>query len=482
MESDENKNAEAKINLGNVVKDNDENEEKVSVINFSPVDKHKSTTNENTSEKDSSKKDGKHSKIHGIKINNKNNVFKRDGKQYIYNNGKYYVKKTDEDDNYKQLLLKNLKNSNNKFKRKVTEKKLKTANNSNNINTSSTSSKIGNTIQKVVMQVNYKIYYTIPAGNHLSTTDIIDFVDVEIIYDERDIEEDELVTQKFSVTFLRSIIKEQEDNPEIDESKVKKIKPRKTSGNPGYIFGKELLTSKLVNGTLEETDVFTIPKNILINDRLRCPMTAKSSGRIPVTFGDDMVSECTLPIDPSINSDYSEISKEILKVHQTTLNNIEYIARFGNTTIDNAWEWIKMIQPESVSTLSSCDTLPIELALQFIWADVGALNNPQPMIIGARAAYGTSGNVCTCTMGSFNENDCDINRKKLSYNIKTTVSFLRLPDHGTELYEPRAPRLIPAVDEDLFYPFFIRNDGQHSAKPISKKWLLIVLSILWIAF
>jgi len=101
-----------------------------------------------------------------------------------------------------------------------------------------------------------------------------------------------------------------------------------------------------LTGTLEETDVFTVPKNILINNKLRCPMTANSNGRIPVTFGDDIVSECTLPIDPSINSDYSEISKEILKIHQITLNNIEYIARFGNTTVDNAWEWIKMIQPE----------------------------------------------------------------------------------------------------------------------------------------
>jgi len=104
------------------------------------------------------------------------------------------------------------------------------------------------------------------------------------------------------------------------------------------------------------------------------------------------------------------------------------------------------------------------------------------MIIGARATYGTSGNVCTCTMGNYDENDCDINRKKLSYNIKTTVSFLRLPDHGTELYEPRAPRLIPAVDEDLFYPFFIRNDSQRSIKPLSKKWLFVALIIIWVAF
>jgi len=104
------------------------------------------------------------------------------------------------------------------------------------------------------------------------------------------------------------------------------------------------------------------------------------------------------------------------------------------------------------------------------------------MIIGARATYGTSGNVCTCTMGNYDENDCDINRKKLSYNIRTTVSFLRLPDHGTELYEPRAPRLIPAVDEDLFYPFFIRNDGYRriSSTFFSKKWFLLIIFIIWI--
>jgi len=103
-----------------------------------------------------------------------------------------------------------------------------------------------------------------------------------------------------------------------------------------------------LTGTLEETDGFTVPKNILINGKLRCPLTdnTNSKGRIPVTFGDDMVSECTLPIDPSINSDYAEISKKILEIHKVSLNNISYIARFGNTTVDNTWEWVKMIQPE----------------------------------------------------------------------------------------------------------------------------------------
>ncbi|ORY20141.1 hypothetical protein LY90DRAFT_517048 [Neocallimastix californiae] len=205
---------------------------------------------------------------------------------------------------------------------------------------------------------------------------------------------------------------------------------------------------------------------MIINGKLRCPLSIESSGRIPVTFGDDIVSECTLPIDVSINSDYAEIT------------------RFGNSTVNNAWEWIQMIQPENVSTLSSCDSLPTELALQFIWADVGSLKNPQPMIVGARAIYGTSGNICTCTTGNYNENDCDVNRKKLSYNIRTTVSFLRLPDHGTELYVPRAPRLIPAVQEDLFYPFFIRDDARSriSLNFFSKKLFLLIIILLWILY
>jgi len=59
-----------------------------------------------------------------------------------------------------------------------------------------------------------------------------------------------------------------------------------------------------------------------------------------------------------------------------------------------------------------------------------------------------------------------------------------LPDHGTELYEPRAPRLIPAVDEDLFYPFFIRNGSNHrmTFPSLSKKWFFLIIFILWIIY
>jgi len=40
----------------------------------------------------------------------------------------------------------------------------------------------------------------------VSNTDIIDFVDVEILYDERNYNENDLVTQKFTVSFLVSLL------------------------------------------------------------------------------------------------------------------------------------------------------------------------------------------------------------------------------------------------------------------------------------
>ncbi|ORY19109.1 hypothetical protein LY90DRAFT_517335 [Neocallimastix californiae] len=182
----------------------------------------------------------------------------------------------------------------------------KNRNSSNNNNNSN--SKDNKDTDKVINQkkfmvlkstqrmVNYKIYYTIPSSKSAANFDIIDFVDVEILYDELNIKEDDFITQQFSVTFwLKSIVKEAETNPEIE---VKKVLPRKTSGNP------------------VETSGFSIPKNMIINGKLRCPLSIESSGRIPVTFGDDIVSECTLPIDVSINSDYAEISKKILEIHE----------------------------------------------------------------------------------------------------------------------------------------------------------------------
>ncbi|KAL6590892.1 hypothetical protein LY90DRAFT_517049 [Neocallimastix californiae] len=246
MDNDDNKeennnNKDVKLNMNVIKEDNndDDDDDKVSFVSFLPPNKNRNSSNNNNNSnskdnKDTDKSD-KSKKIHGIKINSKNGIFKRNDR-YVYNNGKYYVKKSEKDNEYNKLLLENLSKRGNSIKKRVYEKKINPT--KRYINQKNLSS-----VEKVVLQVNYKIYYTIPSSKSAANFDIIDFVDVEILYDELNIKEDDFITQQFSVTFLKSIVKEAETNPEIE---VKKVLPRKTSGNPGYIFGKEILTSNLI--------------------------------------------------------------------------------------------------------------------------------------------------------------------------------------------------------------------------------------------
>jgi len=161
MDNDDNKeennnNKDVKLNMNVIKEDNndDDDDDKVSFVSFLPPNKNRNSSNNNNNSnskdnKDTDKSD-KSKKIHGIKINSKNGIFKRNDR-YVYNNGKYYVKKSEKDNEYNKLLLENLSKRGNSIKKRVYEKKINPT--KRYINQKNLSS-----VEKVVLQVYIYIY------------------------------------------------------------------------------------------------------------------------------------------------------------------------------------------------------------------------------------------------------------------------------------------------------------------------------------
>lgn len=86
---------------------------------------------------------------------------------------------------------------------------------------------------------------------------------------------------------------------------------------------------------------------------LRCTSsTADYGNRVPVNFGEDIVSTCTLYLTlADLAAGCTALRKKIFDLQTLTAKNIKYIGKFGNSSVDNLYDWVKVISnPESILT------------------------------------------------------------------------------------------------------------------------------------
>jgi len=104
------------------------------------------------------------------------------------------------------------------------------------------------------------------------------------------------------------------------------------------------------------------------------------------------------------------------------------------------------------ATQRQCVGMPNSVNLEFVWADVGAINNPQPIIIGARFVYLTA----TWQFTADSANTVQ------PFPLLATVTWMKFPTAFAN-FVPPGPPIFPRFPSDVLYPLYIPNATQRSS-------------------
>ncbi|KAH3757953.1 tectonic protein [Pelomyxa schiedti] len=208
------------------------------------------------------------------------------------------------------------------------------------------------------------------------------------------------------------------------------------SGNPGYVYGKQVLLGQLVNSTITSMDYHVMG---VTGGSLQC-----TSGAGPlVTFGDDSITSCTYYVDPlSLNVDSSTVCSAFVGLTTPLFvsGHPSLIAAFGNASTELVDEWISI--SDSPPTLTGCQYIS-ELQLTILASKQGNVFNPQNKIVAAQFAYITSNLIsdvkCVGTM-------C---QSPFPIDLRMVVSFSWYVAPDDELVAV-APPALPDLPDDIF--------------------------------
>ncbi|KAJ3260839.1 Tectonic-1 [Boothiomyces macroporosus] len=257
------------------------------------------------------------------------------------------------------------------------------------------------------------------------------------------------------------------------------------SGNPGYIYGLPVLSGLEVsqgssNAISFNTDPqfgITLVKDTLSSGTIGCTSSTSDYGnRLPVTFGENTISGCTLWLtrDDLLNN-CDSLRSRIYNLQTLTAQNIDSIGKFGNASTTNVYDWIKIINnpPSALTGTTSspgtgvgiCSNLLTSFNVEFLYSSYGSTSDPQQAIVGARYSYTSGTFEWTCESVqdcvdpniyvSGSESQSNIGTVKKPFQLSSTVSFVQVSTLTLQLYVPPPPKIYAELPDDIWYPFSI---------------------------
>ncbi|XP_053938409.1 tectonic-1 isoform X2 [Cuculus canorus] len=160
--------------------------------------------------------------------------------------------------------------------------------------------------------------------------------------------------------------------------------PVPLSGNPGYVVGLPIRAGFRPQGSgiIQNTNKYnqlTILQSTSSQDCL-----AAQGARMPVLFGYNMISGCTLRITAAMQC--QPLTRTLLDLLKGQ-NFPEYVASFGNSQAQDVLDWVPIIHLH-ISEQSSCQ-IPVSLEIEVKWTKYGSLVNPQARIVNVTATIAT---------------------------------------------------------------------------------------------
>ncbi|KAI8844692.1 hypothetical protein BJ741DRAFT_216953 [Chytriomyces cf. hyalinus JEL632] len=247
-------------------------------------------------------------------------------------------------------------------------------------------------------------------------------------------------------------------------------KPIPKSGNPGYLIGKPILFGSFITQPIPavayfpaKADTFSLPMDVYSGGVITCGATP--SNRLGLNFGEDVETGCTLYFNWNEFKDCVNMRKIVYSAvtggspGSSKIELINAVGKFGNSSAEVIDEWVPVISTDlgdssqPSTNAGTCSSILTEINVEFITAKLGLNTNPQSAIIAARV---------TRTWGSFSyrcitPNDCRsvdgvLQSTKQKFRVRAAVSFLDI-GQAPQAFAPPAPRLVPLLPDDIFYPF-----------------------------
>ncbi|KAI8616598.1 hypothetical protein BC830DRAFT_189973 [Chytriomyces sp. MP71] len=248
------------------------------------------------------------------------------------------------------------------------------------------------------------------------------------------------------------------------------VQPVPKSGNPGYILGKPVLFGSLIQLPIpavayfaSQKDALTLPRDVYSGGFLGC--TGLVTDRLGVNFGEDVETGCTLYFSYSDMQDcatvrdaaYAAVAGAAAGASKVDLINL--VGKWGNSSVEVVEQWVPILQrslgdaSKPPTSPGTCSSVLTSLTIEFLTSKMGVSSNPQTAIVAARV---------TKTWGSFSyrcmtPNDCRAvngiyQNRKQRFRVKAAVSFMDV-GLAASPFVPPAPRLVPLLPDDIFYPF-----------------------------
>ncbi|KAK3774799.1 hypothetical protein RRG08_034888 [Elysia crispata] len=275
------------------------------------------------------------------------------------------------------------------------------------------------------------------------------------------------VTQTFSTSFSLIV-------------SASSAEPVLRSGNPGYDFGQPILAG-VFNITNDGSS--TVEEILLVQERgqqlaLIRPSasgdcnTADSQPREPVLFGQDMRTGCLLTVNEQDNclrlqqTIMSAVEGYAIPIYDPNFavypKNYRYVGMFGNSDNRKTGDWVEIFfkgRPGNDVFQGSECKLSLGANIQILYANIGALANPQAKIIGVSYVYDAPQTIrYQCTGALCQPGQASLSR---TVEVSTSVTFIDLSDPpvGVEGQYPTVPIRLPY---DFFYPFTDAASKQHA--------------------
>ncbi|KAI8911712.1 hypothetical protein EDD86DRAFT_245973 [Gorgonomyces haynaldii] len=250
------------------------------------------------------------------------------------------------------------------------------------------------------------------------------------------------------------------------------------SGNPGYLYGAPVLTGKLSSVSNNAIDYIpepqlgiTLLKETPSAGVMQCPSLTDYKNRIPLTFGDNVVTGCTLYLKRSDFDSCTALRQQIYNLQTLTASGITHVGKFGNANVNNVYDWIPVISnpPDLLSTVgdgySTCAGIVTSFDVEILYSYYGAAAKPQPAIVGIKYSYTTGTYRWFCenpsycvdpnTYTSGSSAMGNIGTVTKPFQIRSSISFVKVSNVASKLFVPPAPQLINPIPNDVWYPFNI---------------------------
>ncbi|GLH11918.1 Uncharacterized protein GBIM_16624 [Gryllus bimaculatus] len=253
------------------------------------------------------------------------------------------------------------------------------------------------------------------------------------------------------------------------------------SGNPGYIFGKPVIAGQKIfrSETEEEPDKEAI---LLSEEQSKwltfpkpgtgglCISSMAEGSRIPVNFGENLLSSCIIQLSVrnfSSPENCSLLQRKFLHMllGDVMINVTEakqfnmYVSTFGDANVEETGDWVPVLL-ENMPILSVdwkeegaslvCKSVVTSLHINIVTSKVGLATKPQTKILGVAVTFGGGRDlVFDCSPSPCSSVDVS---KRQKFEIQSSVSFVDVSKppviHFAEppVYEVKLPY-------DFFYPF-----------------------------